>query len=83
MACGESTTLNQLFEYLRENLTPFDPAVAEIEPVHGPERPGDIPHSLASIEKARRLLGYRPEWNVRAGLAQTAGWYFQNLKPLR
>ena len=83
VACGERTTLNQLFGYLRENLTPFDPAVAEIEPVHGPERPGDIPHSLASIEKARRLLGYRPEWNVRAGLAQTAGWYFQNLKSLR
>ena len=83
VACGESTTLNQLFEYLRENLTPFDPAVAEIEPVHGPVRPGDIPHSLAGIEKARRLLGYRPECDVRTGLARTAGWYFQNLKSLR
>ena len=82
VACGERTTLNQLFEYLREDLTPFDPAVAEIEPVHGPERPGDIPHSLASIEKASRLLGYRPEWNVRSGLERTAGWYFQKLKTL-
>jgi len=83
VACGERTTLNQLFEYLRENLTPFDPAIAGIEPVHGPERPGDIPHSLASIEKAQRLLGYRPEWDVRTGLERTAGWYFQNLKSVR
>ncbi len=79
VAFGERTTLNELFAYLREGLSAFAPAAASIEPEYGPERAGDIPHSLASIDKARRLLGYAPEVDVRSGIRKTAKWYFENL----
>ena len=76
IACGECTTLNELFESLRENLAGFDPEIAKIEPQYGPPRAGDIPHSLADIGKAMRLLGYRPGFCVKTGLEKAAGWYF-------
>ena len=79
IACGESITLNELFEAIRGELAAFDPAIATIEAVHGPFRRGDIPHSLASIEKASRLLGYRPEYSVKAGLKAAAKWYYDHL----
>ena len=78
VAFGERTTLNELFLYLRENLAKFDPAVAGIEPQYGPVRAGDIPHSLADIGKARRLLGYEPEIGVKQGLELAAEWYFNH-----
>ena len=80
VAFGERTTLNELFDYLKEYLAEFDPAVAEVAAEHGPNRAGDIPHSLASIEKARTLLGYQPEFSVKAGLKAAAEWYYKNLK---
>lgn len=80
VAFGERTTLNELFAYLKEYLAEFDPAVAQIEAQYGPNRAGDIPHSLASIEKARTLLGYQPEFSVKAGLKAAAEWYYKNLK---
>ena len=80
VAFGERTTLNELFYSLRDNLAGFDPAIAAVEPTYGPNRAGDIPHSLASIDKARRLLGYAPEFSVKTGLAAAAKWYFENLK---
>ena len=79
VAFGERTTLNELYSALRTNLAKFDPAIAAIEPKYGPNRAGDIPHSLASIEKAQRLLGYAPEFSASAGLQQAAEWYFKNL----
>jgi len=79
-ACGERTTLNQLFEYLRENLSEYDAEIAKIEPVYGPNRAGDIPHSLASIEKASKLLGYEPQFFFREGLHEACKWYWKNLK---
>lgn len=78
-AYGERTTLNQLIGYLREFLAELDPAIAAIEPTHGPIRTGDIPHSLASIEKARRLLGYEPRYSMREGLREAVKWYHKNL----
>jgi len=78
VAFGERTTLNQLFEYIRNGLTKFDPTIAEIVPVYGPFRAGDIPHSLASIEKARRLLGYEPQFSVKNGLEKALQWYWEN-----
>jgi UDP-N-acetylglucosamine 4-epimerase len=48
--------------------------------IHGPERPGDIPHSLASIEKARQLLGYNPRFSFQEGLRQAVEWYWENLR---
>ena len=79
VAFGERTTLNELFAILRENLAKFDPAIAEVEPAYGPNRAGDIPHSLACIDKAKELLGYRPEFSVKAGLSAAARWYFEHL----
>ena len=78
-AYGERTTLNQLVQYLREYLGEMDEAIAAIEPTHGPNRVGDIPHSLASIDKARRLLGYQPEYSMRQGLREAVKWYWDNL----
>ncbi len=79
-AFGERTTLNQLVEYLKEFLSDFDPDIALIEPTHGPNRAGDIPHSLASVEKAKRLLGYNPKFSMRDGLKVAVDWYWNNLK---
>ena len=79
-AYGERTTLNQLVAYLKEYLSDFDPEIASIEPTHGPNRAGDIPHSLACIDKAKNLLGYDPQFNMRAGLKEAVKWYWENLK---
>ena len=78
-AFGERTTLNQLVGYLKEFLAEYDPAIGEIVPTHGPNRAGDIPHSLASIDKARRLLEYDPQYSMRDGLKEAVEWYRENL----
>ena len=78
-AYGERTDLNTLVAYLKEFLGEYDPAIREIQPVHGPNRAGDIPHSLASIDKARTLLGYEPRFNMREGLRIAVDWYWKNL----
>ena len=80
VAFGERTTLNQLFNYLKEGLSGFDPAIDEISPVYGPFRAGDIPHSLASIDRAKSLLGYDPKYSVKKGLQEAIKWYWDNLK---
>ena len=79
-AFGERTTLNQLVGYLREFLSEYDPQISTIEPTHGPNRLGDIPHSLASIEKAKRLLSYAPKYSMRDGLKEACRWYWENLR---
>ena len=78
-AYGERTTLNKLASYLKEILGVFDPEILKIKPTHGPNRAGDIPHSLASIDKARRLLDYNPQFSMRQGLEQACQWYWNNL----
>jgi UDP-N-acetylglucosamine/UDP-N-acetylgalactosamine 4-epimerase len=80
IAYGANVTLNELFSILRDNLSKYDPEIAGIEPVFGPDRPGDIPHSLASIDKARKLLGYDPHFDARKGFELACEWYYQNLK---
>lgn len=82
IAYGERTTLNELFSYLKENLSIFDAEIADVKVAYGPCRAGDIPHSLASIEKAKTLLGYAPEFSVRKGLKEASQWYFKNLNIL-
>ena len=79
-AFGDRTTLNQLTGYLKEFLAEFDPLIAQVEILHGPNRTGDIPHSLASIDKARRLLQYNPQFNLQDGLKEAVKWYWDNLK---
>ena len=79
-AFGERTTLNQLVKYLKEYLSEYDPQIQNIEPSYGPNRAGDIPHSLASVEKAKRLLGYSPKYNMRDGLREAVKWYWEHLR---
>lgn len=79
-AFGERTTLNQLVGYLKEFLSKYDSEIANVEIKHGPNRLGDIPHSLASIDKARRLLGYNPRFSMKEGLQEAVEWYWNNLK---
>lgn len=78
-AFGERTTLNQLVGYLREYLGEFDEVIKTIEPTHGPNRVGDIPHSLACVDKAKNLLGYAPKFSMREGLKVAVKWYWKNL----
>ncbi len=79
-AFGERTTLNQLVDYLKEFLSEFDPAIADVEILHGPDRIGDIPHSLACVDKAKMLLGYEPKFSMKKGLREVVEWYWKNLK---
>lgn len=78
-AFGERTTLNQLVEYLKEFLSEFDSKIADVIPTHGPIRAGDIPHSLASIDKAKKLLDYNPQYSMKEGLKEACKWYWENL----
>ncbi|MCM0718341.1 SDR family oxidoreductase [Parabacteroides sp. W1-Q-101] len=78
-AYGERTTLNQLVEYLREYLSKYDSEIAKVEIFHGPNRLGDIPHSLACVDKAKTLLGYNPKFSMRDGLKEAVKWYWENI----
>lgn len=78
-AVGDRTTLNELVNYLKEYLSEYDSKIADVEVIHGPNRQGDIPHSLASIEKAQRLLDYKPTHNIKEGLKEAVKWYWENL----
>jgi UDP-N-acetylglucosamine 4-epimerase len=82
-AYGEQTTLNQLVSYLKEYLCEYDPEIAAVEVLHGPGRTGDIPHSLASIEKAKKRLNYQPQYNMQQGLKEAIQWYCEELKTKR
>lgn len=79
-AFGDRTTLNDLVQYLKSALSEFDAGIAKVDVVHGPNRAGDIPHSLASIDKARELLGYDPKFSLKDGVKEAVGWYWKNLK---
>lgn len=79
-AVGDRTTLKELVEYLKEFLSELDPKIADVEVIYGPNRQGDIPHSLASIEKAKKMLGYTPSHTIRDGLREASSWYWENLK---
>jgi len=79
-AFGDRNTLNNLIDYLKEFLAAHDPKIASIAVDYGPNRAGDIPHSLASIDKAKRLLGYNPPYSMQQGLKEAVKWYWENLK---
>lgn len=78
-ACSEQTTLNQLIKYLKEFLSEYDSTILKAEVIYGSNRIGDIPHSLASIEKARNILGYYPKYSFKEGLKEAVKWYWENL----
>lgn len=79
-AFGDRTTLNEMVTSLKEYLSDYDAAIANVEVIHGPNRAGDISHSLASIEKAKKLLNYTPNFSFQQGLKEAVNWYWDNLK---
>lgn len=79
-AYGDRNTLNDLVGYLKTFLGEYDPKIEHVVIEYGPNRAGDIPHSLASIDKAKRMLGYNPVYSLQEGLKEAVGWYLENLK---
>ena len=79
VAYGERNTLNDLINYLQDFLSQYDPKIKDVQVVNGPNRLGDIPHSLASVEKARKLLNYQPQYSLQDGLKEAVKWYWENL----
>ena len=79
VACGDSVNLNEMTTMLRGYLSAYDISISKVEPEHGPNRPGDIPHSMASVGKAVRLLGYQPQVLFPEGLKRAVEWYVDNL----
>ena len=79
-AYGDRNTLNDLVGYLKEYLSVYNPKIAEVAIEYGPNRAGDIPHSLASIEKAKTLLGYDPQFSLQEGLKEAVDWYWEHLR---
>ena len=79
-AVGERNDLNQLTSLLIKYLSEYDPEISTVPVTHGPDRKGDIPHSLASIAKAEKMMGYKPEYNFERGLRLAVEWYWKNLK---
>jgi len=79
-AFGDRNTLNDLVGYLKKYLTEFDSKIADIEIIYSVNRIGDIPHSLASIDKAQTVLGYNPKYSLQEGLKEAVSWYWNNLK---
>ena len=79
-AFGDRNILNDLVRYLKEYLSEFDSEIANVKIVYGESRAGDIPHSLASIEKAKEILGYNPKYSLQEGLKEAVSWYWNNLK---
>ena len=80
VAYGERTDLKELVSLLKQYLSTFDPKISTIAPTYGPNRKGDVPHSLASVEKAKSLLGYNPQFDIKKGLKEAVNWYWENLK---
>ncbi|WP_298555618.1 SDR family oxidoreductase [uncultured Algibacter sp.] len=78
-AYGERTTLVELTAYLKEYLSEFDSKIKHVEIKHRENRAGDIPHSLASIDKAKQLLNYNPKFDISNGLKEAVTWYWKNL----
>jgi UDP-N-acetylglucosamine 4-epimerase len=78
-AVGDRTTIKDLAKLLKKYLSAYDPKIADIEIKHGPNRKGDVPHSLASIKKANKLMEYKPSHEFKEGLKEAVDWYWHNL----
>lgn len=80
VAYGERTDLNELSHLLKTYLAAYDKDIEKVNIKYGPERKGDVPHSLASVDKAKKLLGYEPKFDIKTGLKEAVKWYWTNLK---
>ncbi|MHC5353699.1 SDR family oxidoreductase [Myroides sp. LJL115] len=81
-AVGDRTTLVELVSHLKKSLSKYDSAIEDIPLIFGPNRIGDIPHSLASVEKANRLLGYKASHTISQGIDEAVNWYWENKEML-
>ncbi|NND77441.1 MAG: SDR family oxidoreductase [Flavobacteriales bacterium] len=81
VAYGDRCTVNELVEILKRELCSFDEKIRSLEVTYGPERPGDVKHSLADISKARECLGYDPQFNLNDGIKEAIQWYWNSLAP--
>jgi UDP-N-acetylglucosamine/UDP-N-acetylgalactosamine 4-epimerase len=79
IAYGGNTNLIDLFNALRNNLAKHDKQISEVEPIFGENRIGDVPHSQASILKAKTIINYNPQYDAAKGFELAAEWYFNNL----
>ena len=79
VAFGDRNTLNDLMGYLKEYLSEFDSKISSVEVLYGPNRAGDIPHSHASVDKAKENLNYNPQFTLQQGLKKAVKWYWKNL----
>lgn len=79
-AVGDRTTIKDMAHLLKDFLSEYDPEIKNIAIKNGPNRKGDVPHSLASIEKAKKNLGYEPTHRFAEGLKEAVEWYWENLK---
>lgn len=79
VAYGDRNTLNDLMDYLKEYLSEYDREISNIDVIYGPNRAGDIPHSHASIVKAKQHLNYNPQYSLQQGLKEAVKWYWDNL----
>lgn len=79
IAVGQQTTLNELHQLIQQEIATLKPGTALPDAVYRDFRPGDVRHSLASIDKARSLLGYAPTHTARDGLHLAAEWYVAHL----
>ena len=78
VAYGDRNTLNDLMIYLKEYLSEFDAEISSVEVIYGPNRVGDVPHSHASVNKAKELLNYNPQFSLQKGLKEAVSWYWKN-----
>ena len=79
-AFGDRNTLNDLIKFLKIELCKFDKKIENVAIEYGSERLGDVPHSHASIKKAKDLLNYNPAYSLQKGLQESVKWYWENLK---
>ena len=79
VAYGDRNTLNDLMGYLKKYLSEFDSKISNVDVIYGPNRAGDIPHSHASVDKAKEKLNYNPEFSLQQGLKEAVKWYWKNL----
>ena len=80
VAFGERTTLNELYQFIKQRVVTRHQSARDAEVVYRDFRAGDVRHSLADISKAGKLIGYSPEFSVKSGLDKAAEWYLNNLE---
>ena len=79
VALNHRTSLNELFEMIKEKLNNKLNGLDNKMPVYQDFRPGDVMHSQANIKKAQTLIGYKPEYSISDGMDEALDWYISNL----